>query len=187
MVAAQQPANTGAAPPEKTPAPGRATAPAGAQAGAAPKVQPEDSWALDVEVTFAGTLLRLRVVVSGSDKVKDVLRKVRTRTGYGVSCLSRVSGGSPMPPEDPLHLHLEVGTCLLFATGTPEGATPIEYGGPPIVSADLHFCMACRVRTATPEHMQAHMMTAEHVARVAEYVTAFMDLRVLRGPGVPSS
>ena len=162
--------------PAETPAPGRASAPAGAQAGAAPKVQPGDEWAVDVEVTFAGTMLRLRVVVLGSDKVKDVLRKVRTRTGYGVSSLSQVSGGSPMPPEDPLHLHVEVGTCLLFATGSPEGATPIEYRGPPIVSADLRYCVACRVRTATPEHMQAHMMTAEHVARVADYVTAFMDL-----------
>ncbi|CAE7509541.1 unnamed protein product [Symbiodinium sp. CCMP2456] len=141
----------------------------------APRVKSEDSWALDVEVDFANTLLRLRVVVSGSNKAKEVLKKVRSRTGYALSSLSLVPGALLCHLRTPC-LHVQEGTSLLHATASPQEATPVEYQGPPIVSPDLRFCMACRVRTATLEHMQAHMMTSEHVARVAEYVTAFMDL-----------
>ena len=139
---------------------------------------PQDrSWAMDVEVDYANTLMRLRLPVQGTDTGATVLRKLRSRTGYALSCLALGYEGAPLLPlEEPLHLHLPVDARLLRATGSPGDPIPPEYKGPPIVSADLHFCMACQVHAASPEHMQAHMMTPAHVARVAEYVTAFREL-----------
>ncbi|CAE7362594.1 unnamed protein product [Symbiodinium sp. CCMP2592] len=64
------------------------------------------------------------------------------------------------------------GTAKLYAN-TAEGVTLRQDSAPPVVTTDMLWCIACRVRVPTPEHMQGHLMTASHVIAVSEYLESF--------------
>ncbi|CAE7033136.1 unnamed protein product [Symbiodinium sp. CCMP2592] len=75
---------------------------------------------------------------------------------------------------DALCMRVPTATAKLYAT-TVEGFELHQDSTPPVVSVGMLWCIACRVRAPSPEHMQAHLMTVSHVLAVAEYLASFRE------------
>ncbi|CAE7278913.1 unnamed protein product [Symbiodinium sp. CCMP2592] len=142
-----------------------------------PLPPPEWLYRLDVECRAGSQLQVIRLPVPGHSTSRELLERLHMRTGLNLGALRLVPDETtaPLPFGDPLCMSEGAdgnGQAVCHHSGGSRAASGQHL---PVVSMDMLWCIACRVRAPSPEHMQAHLMTASHVLAVAEYLASFRE------------
>ncbi|CAE6952882.1 unnamed protein product [Symbiodinium sp. CCMP2592] len=142
------------APAADTPPRREAASPAGG-VDPPPNPFPPAEWIyrIDTECRSGSHLQVIRLPVPGHSTAADVLERLHMRTGFSLGALRLTRESEPLPLHELLCVRVPAGTAKLYAS-TAEGVTLRQDSEPPVVTTDMLWCIACRVRVPTPEHMQ---------------------------------